>query len=179
MPRTGDLAEAAGYRWLRDETLHPSQRFRYRPITGGTPLATTADGKVFCAALDHGKGRLIYLAVPRGLGIDRQALPVVARLLAHLSRGLMPIEVRGDVEWLVNRTTTGWTVTLLNPAGQLKPQQGILPTDTRENRMVTIKAFVPIKTARDRLLPTDRLEVKEGSVNCEVTAGGVRVIELR
>jgi hypothetical protein len=179
LPKTGDQAEAAGYHWLKDEAVHPSQRFRYRHIPGGRPLATTPDGKVFCAAFDQGKGRLIYLSVPRGLGIDRQAVPVVARLLAHLSRGLMPIEVQGDVEWLVNRTTTGWTVTLLNPAGQVKPQQGILPTDTRENRPVTIKMHVPIKTARDRLLPSDKLEVKDGVVKCEVSAGGVRVIDLR
>src|SRR5947209_2426450 len=57
---------------------------------------------------------------------------------------------------LRNRTATGWTVTLLNPAGQLKPQQGILPTDTRENRAITSKARVPIKTARDRPSPVAR-----------------------
>lgn len=179
LPKAGETAEAEGYRWLQDVTVQPSQRFRYRPLTGGRPLATTADGKVFCAAYDQGKGRLIYLAVPRGLGIDQAALPVLPRLLAHLSRGLMPVEVRGDVEWLLNRTPTGWLVTLLNPAGQLKPQQGINPTDTRENRTVTIKAHVPIKSARDRLLPGDKLEVKEDAVRFEVPAGGVRVIELK
>jgi hypothetical protein len=178
LPKAGEVAETAGYKWLGGE-VQPSQRFRYRPITGGMTLATTADGKVFCTATDQGKGRLIYLAVPRGLGIDRQALPVLPRLLAHLSRGLMPVEVHGDVEWLVNRTKTGWAVTLLNPAGQLKPQQGILPTDTRENRTVTIKARVPVTTARDRLLPSDKLEVKQNAVQCEVSAGGVRIIELK
>lgn len=58
--------------------------------------------------------------VPRGLSVTGQAHSVVARLIAHLSRGLMPIEVDGDVQWMVNRTHTGWTVALLNPAGQSK-----------------------------------------------------------
>ena len=40
-------------------------------------LARTPEGKLFCAAMDRGRGRLIYLTVPHGLGIDRQAVPVV------------------------------------------------------------------------------------------------------
>ena len=178
VPEAGPQAESEGYRWLTDAAAHPSQRFRYRPLTGGRPLATTADGKVFCAAYDRGQGRLIYLAVPRGLGIDRQAVPAVARLLAHLTRGVMPVEVEGDVEWLVNRTEKGWLVTLLNPAGQSKPQQGITPTDFRENRRVTIRARVPVQKARDRLLPDDILDVRKDGVTLEVPAGGVRIIEL-
>src|SRR5207244_6078220 len=140
------LAEADRFSWTLDGTTHPSQRFQYRPITGGKRLATTADGKVFCAAFDRGQGRLIFLAVPRGLGIDRNALPVLAQLLAHLTRGLMPIEVQGNVEWLVNQSETGWLVTLLNPAGQSKPQHGITPTDFRENRTVTIRSALPIRS---------------------------------
>ena len=42
---------------------------------------------------------------------------------------------------MVNRTGTGWIVTLFNPAGQNKPQQGITPTDYRENRTVTIRTI--------------------------------------
>jgi hypothetical protein len=179
LPATGAQAEANGYRWLGEKTVHPSARYQYRPITGGRALATTADGQVFCAALDRGKGRLIYLSVPRGLGVGREAVPVVARLFAHLTRGLMPVEVDGDVEWLLNRGEQGWLVTLLNPAGAAKPQQGITPTDYRENRAVTIRCRVPVRSARDRLLPDDRLEVKENTVRCEVSAGGLRVVELR
>ncbi|MBY0525849.1 MAG: hypothetical protein K2R98_20825 [Gemmataceae bacterium] len=178
LPATGAMAESDSYRWLKDPNTHPSPRYRYRPIDGGRALATTAEGKVFCAAFERGKGRLIYLAVPRGLSISRHAIPVVPRLFAHLTRGLTPVEVVGDVEWLLNRTDKGWTVTLLNPAGQPKPQQGILPTDYRENRKVIIRSQVPIKSARDRLLPTEELAVKQNSVECDVPAGGLRIIDL-
>jgi len=181
LPATAAQAETAGYRWLDDATVHPSQLFHYRPITaaGGRALARTPDGKAFCAAFDQGRGRLIYLSVPRGLGIDRRAVPVVARLLAHLTRGLMPVEIEGDVEWMVNRTQTGWAVALMNPAGQLKPQHGIMPTDFRENRTVTIRSRVPVKSARDWLLSSERLVVQENAVRCEVPAGAVRIIELK
>jgi hypothetical protein len=159
--------------------------FRYREIParsvseGFRPLATTPEGKIFCASIDRGAGRLVYLAVPRGLGIDQAAHPILPRLFAHLSRGLMPVEVQGDVEWMLNRTAAGWLVTLLNPAGQDKPQQGITPTDYRQNRPITIVSHVPITTARDRLLPDDPLKVESGTVKLEVPAGGVRIIELR
>ncbi len=125
------------------------------------------------------KAGSIYLSVPRGLSISKQATPLVAHLFAQASRGLMPVEVEGDVEWLVNRTKEGWAVTLLNPAGQAKPQQGITPTDYRQNRVVTIRAHVPIKTAHDQLLPSDPLKVVDGMVTLEVPAGGVRIVKLQ
>ncbi len=87
--------------------------------------------------------------------------------------------VTGEIEWMLNRTDTGWLVTLLNPAGQQKPQQGITPTDFRQNRQVTIKSHVPITTAVDRLLPDERPVVKDNTLHCEVPAGGVRIIEVR
>jgi hypothetical protein len=87
--------------------------------------------------------------------------------------------VEGQVEWLVNRTQSGWLVTLLNPAGQVKPQHGITPTDYRQNQPATIRLHVPATQARDRLLPDAALAVERGAVKLEVPAGGVRIIELR
>lgn len=188
LPATSESAVGQNYRWLDDATVVSSQRFRYRPIAAGQtewkPLAQTEDGKVFCAAADRGKGRILFLSVPRGLGIDRRAVPVVPQLIAHLTRGLMPIEVDGDVQWLVNRNANGWMVTLLNPAGQDKPQQGITPTDYRENRSVTIRSRVPVTSAVDRLQPTDRMTIRPAengivNVTCEVLAGGVRIVEIK
>lgn len=187
LPAVSAPAEAYGYRWMDGAEVQPSQLFRYKPITPAAdlrPLATTPDGQTFCASADRGKGRLVYLSAPRGSGIDKNVLPVVPRLFAHLTRGLMPVEVSGDVNWLLNRTDTGWLVTLMNPAGQLKPQHGITPTDYKESRPVTIRSLVPITTARDRLLPTDKLVVDKttvptGTIKLEVPAGAVRVIELK
>lgn len=205
LPPVGAVSETTGYRWLANRTPHSpseavtpvasippeipadnsqSQRFRFHEITpsaesGFRPLATTDDGRAFCASLDRGAGRLIYLSIPRGLGIDRSIHPIVPRLFAHLTRGLMPIEVDGDVEWLVNKSASGWLVTLMNPAGQTKPQHGITPTDYSQNRRVTIRSHVPIASARDRLLPNDVLPVNSNSLQLEIPAGGVRIVELR
>ncbi len=183
LPEMGPVEEAAAYTWQLRGTHHLSQRFRLRPIRGGKALATTDTGKVFCAAFDRGQGRLIVLSVPRGLGIDRAAHPVLAQLLAHLTHGLMPVTVRGEVEWLVNRTGTGWVVTLLNPAGQDKPQQGITPTDYRQNRRVVIRSAGPVAAAADWLFPEEHLKPRPdragASLELIVPAGGVRIVELR
>jgi len=183
LPNVGTVKESDGYYWGivdgKRGRPNPSQRFRFAPIQGGQPLVRAANGGVLCAAFDRGKGRLIYLSVPYALGIDEQPIPVLAHLVAHLTRGLMPIRVRGDVEWAVNKNKRGWMVTLLNTAGQIKTQQGISPTDFRHNCTVTVTARVPIRTARDRLMPADRFEVKGNRLTCVVPAGGVRILELR
>jgi hypothetical protein len=177
LPKAGAEGETASYTWALDRKAHSSQRFRYHPIVGGRTLATVGD-RVIAAAFDRGEGRLIYLSVPYALGIDQEPVPVLAQLMAHATRDLMPFEVQGDVEWSVNRNRTGWMVTLLNAAGQIKPQHGIFPTDFRENRTVRIVCRVPVKGALDRLLPSDSLEVKDNATPCTVEAGGVRIIEI-
>ena len=73
LPAAGALAEAYGYRWLDDPAAHGSPLFRFRPIQpakGNRPLAVTPDGKVFCVASDRGRGRLVYLSMPRGMSIS-------------------------------------------------------------------------------------------------------------
>jgi hypothetical protein len=186
--------EANSYRWaLHDEfkaradianpqtdvtTGIPTFRFRSIDVAGGRAIAETEGNDVFCAAFDREAGRLVYLSVPHGLTISRQVHPVVPRLFAHLTRGLMPVEVDGDVEWLLNRTADGWLVALLNPAGQDKPQHGITPTDYRENREVVITASVPVMSAGDWLVPDEELIVESGVLRCVVPAGGVRIVEL-
>ena len=182
LPAAGAVAETAGYRWFNSDGIELSQLFRFKEITlvdGSRSLASTPDGKCFCASFDRGAGRIIYLAVPRGLGVDKAVHPAVPRLIAHLSRGLMPVEVTGQVEWLVNRTKTGWAVTLLNPAGQDKPQQAITPTDYRQNKPVVIKLNIPATAAKDRLTPDEVLKVEGAQVKLEVPAGGVRIVELK
>jgi hypothetical protein len=116
------------------------------------------------------------------MGIDRQVVPIIPRLFARLTAGLMPVKVKGDVEWSVNRTDKGWLVTLMNPAGQDKPQQGITATDYNQNREVIIESKTPIASAKDRLLPTDTFTVTKagqgGTVTLTVPAGAVRIIQL-
>jgi len=183
LPSSGEYREASEYTWLLDqvEAKRTAPRFRYRPITDPLvmPLARASTGDVFCASVDRGQGRLVYWSTPRGLTISKETHPMLANLIAHLSRGLMPVEVRGEVQWLVNRTQSGWAVTLLNPSGQDKPQQGITPTDFRENKSVEIQTTFPIQSAQDILLPSETLHPNMQSLKLDVPAGAARIIYLK
>jgi hypothetical protein len=70
-------------------------------------------------------------------------------------------------------------VSLFNPAGQYKPQQGITPTDYRQNRKVVVRTRVPVSSLKDWLAPDDKLEISAGRTAREVPAGGVRIIDLK
>ena len=187
LPKLGAAQESRDFNWLPTKKVQLSQQFRFRPIEEGTPLATTGkEAKVCCASLERGKGKLIVMSIPRGMGIDRTAHPLLPLLIASLRENLLPIHVEGDVEWTLNRTETGWLVGLFNPAGAIKPQQGIFPTDYRENRPVVIRSSQPVGEASDWLFPEEKLTYKERKqpqlgfgVELTVQAGSVRIVELK
>ena len=49
----------------------------------------------------------------------------MAHLLAHLASEATPVRVKGDVEYLINRTARGWVVTLFNDNGVLTETPGL------------------------------------------------------
>jgi hypothetical protein len=177
LPLADKTLASDSYAWLGSDQ-QPSPRYRYRTLAGGRVLATSASGDAVCAAYDRGRGRLIVLGVPYALTVSRQVSPLFAQVLAHVRAGLLPVEVDGDIQWALNQNAAGYVVTLLNPYGQIKPQQGLSPTDYRENRRVTIRARAAIARARDRLLPSARLVPRADALELTVEAGGVRIIEL-
>src|SRR5262249_49737741 len=126
----GETAEADNARCLLPNEpatdLH-SGIFRYSRVdlTAAEPLmVTTSDQPDPLVTVNKiGKGKLILVTVPDFLGEDERMTPLVAHLLAHLASDATPIDVKGDVEYLVNRNASGWVVTLFNDNGVLKPQQ--------------------------------------------------------
>ncbi len=86
-------------------------------------------------------------------------------------------------QWMLNNNDKDWLVTLMNPAGALRPQQGLFPTDCRENRKVVIRTKVPVATASDWLAPDEEIKVQgngnEAAIELTVLAGSVRIVELK
>jgi hypothetical protein len=102
--------------------------------------------------------------------------------LANARQGLLPLEVEGEVEWLLNRTDKGWLVALFNPAGANKPQHGVQPTDYTQKRPVTIRAAQNISKVvewfADPAVKVSR-QGKDTEVRIVVPAGGVRILDLQ
>jgi hypothetical protein len=87
--------------------------------------------------------------------------------------------VRGDVEYLINRTENGWVVTLLNNNGVYKTQQGMAQVD--RNAYVDVSISVrgeKIQSASDWMNDA-ALKVQSDQTTLRIAPGGVALVELR
>jgi hypothetical protein len=100
-------------------------------------------------------------------------------MLAHVFADATPVRVSGDVEYLINRTESGWVVTLLNNNGVYKPQQGMAQVDRNAyvNVSITLRGEKIVRASDwigDAVLKADG-----STVNLRIAPGGVAVVELK
>jgi len=181
---TNDTAEADAARCLSpgDETQDlTGQLFRYEKVElkGATPLVTANSGDPLVTINRVGKGSVIFAAVSDLLGEDERMVPFAAHALAHVFTDATPVTVRGDVEYLISRNTSGYVVTLLNNNGVFKPQQGMATVD--RSAYVTVNVTLrgqPILGATDWV--TDKKPTLSGDgLSVQVAPGGISVIDLK
>ena len=160
------------------------QVFRYARIEKGSNtkvLMETTAGDALVTVNTVGRGRVIFCAVPDMLGLDERLTPFAAHLLAHLFVEATPVRVRGDVEYLVNRTERGWVVTLINNQGVFKPQQGMAQVDRRAVVDVDVGLRRGIISAQEWTEDKELTVVREGgqeSVRLSLAPGAVQIVEL-
>ncbi len=174
---SGSLNEASGYRWL-GKTESPSGRYQFGSLSGGRVLARAPSGAPMAVLNRVGKGQVVAIAVPLGLGLDNRPVPFLGQLLQHLVQGLTPIRVHGDVEWTLGRLPDGgWLVGLFNNKGVTKPQHGVLPTDYTQAESVTLQ--FPWPDVRIEEWMAGGSLVRTGSnIQLTVPAGAVRMVAL-
>ena len=160
------------------------QVFRYErvePLSAGV-LMKTPSGDPLVTVNRVGRGRVVFCAVPDLLGLDERLVPAAAHLLAHLAADATPVRVRGEVEFLVNRNSRGWVVTLINNRGVYKPQQGLAQVNRAESVEVTLEAAGAAFARAGEWTTGSELRVARGarsaSVALGVPPGGVRIVEL-
>ena len=161
------------------------QMFRYERMEarpGTRVLMETASGDALVTLNTMGKGSVIFCALPDLLGMDERITPFAAHLLAHLAADATPVRIKGDVEYLVNRTAGGWVVTLFNNRGVLKPQQGMAQVDRSQSAHVTLALRGKgIKQAREwtteQLLEVSRNDGQD-SIQLSIAPGGINIVEL-
>jgi hypothetical protein len=185
---TGVSAEADNARCLSSgETAQnlSGQMFRYEKVElkGAAPLIISGSGDPLVTVNKVGNGNVIFAALPDLLGDDERITPFAAHMLAHVFADASPIKVNGDVEYLINRNSEGWLVTLINNNGVYKPQQGMAQVD--RSAVVTATITLPsqeIKTALD-WISEQTIEVKNqegGSVmRISIPPGGVSIVQLK
>jgi len=160
------------------------QVFRYRraQARGAEVLMRARGGDALVTVNRVGRGRVVFCAVPDLLGLDERLTPAAAHLLTHLFASATPVGVTGDIEYLVNRTPTGWAVTLINNRGVYKPQQGLAQVDRGESVDVTVDLRGNGIARADEWTEDTKLSpAREGNrdlVRLRVPPGGVRIVEI-
>jgi len=157
------------------------QMFRYEKIElkGAMALITAANGDPLVTVNKVGKGTIVFAALPDLLGEDERVTPFAAHMLAHVFADATPVQVRGDVEYLINRTSNGWVVTLLNSKGVYKTQQGMAQVDRNAYVEVSISLRGDkIQSAGDWISDA-ALKVESDRVRLRIAPGGVAVVELK
>ncbi len=96
-----------------------SSEFEFEKIEPTTAkiIATSGSGAPLITENSVGKGHVI-LTTPRWMMTrDGWAVPLQPHLALHVASGLLPVSVRGNVEYTINKTAKGWLVGLLNNRG--------------------------------------------------------------
>jgi hypothetical protein len=156
------------------------QMFRYQKIElkGAVPLIVAPNGDALVTTNRVGKGTVVFSALPDLLGEDERITPFAAHTLAHVFSEASPVNVSGEVEYLINRTTRGWVVTLINNNGVFKPPQGMAQVD--RNAIVPVTVALrgqKIQSAVDWV--TDKpVTVTNDLVNLELSPGSIAIVEL-
>ena len=153
-------------------------RFDQIELHGAEALITTPSNQPLVTVNKVGRGKVVFVALPDLLGEDERMPPFVAHLLAHLFADATPVKVNGDVEYLVNRNSRGWVVTLFNDNGVFKPQQGLAQVDRTAEVLATISlSNVTLASAVE--WTSDRtLSINKNAVTVKIPPGGVAVVEL-
>ena len=151
-------------------------------LRGAQPLITTPANEPLVTIHHLGRGQLILVTVRDLLGEDERMPAFVAHLLVHLAAAATPVQVTGDAEYLVNRNSSGWVITLFNDNGVFKPQQGLAQVDATASLDVTLTLRdSPIKSASewtsDQALPVGKQNGSD-AVSLQIAPGGITVVQL-
>jgi hypothetical protein len=161
------------------------QKFRYRKVfpKGAELLIATPQGDPLVTVNRIGRGKVVFVTVPDLLGEDERLVPFAAHVLAHLAADATPVKIEGDVEYLINRNSRGWVITIFNDNGVLKPQQGLAQVDRRASVEVklSLRGF-QIASANEwtsnQSLETQGQGTAGRGVTVTIPPGGVAVVEL-
>ncbi|HEX7722573.1 MAG TPA: hypothetical protein VF397_10470 [Pyrinomonadaceae bacterium] len=158
-------------------------RFDEIELKGAQALITTPSNRPLVTINKVGLGQVVLVGVRDFLGEDERLPPFVAHLLVHLAADATPVHVDGDVEYLVDRNSRGWVVTLFNDNGVFKPQQGLSQVDPSASVQVKLSLRgAPVLRANewtsDQVIAIQKQVNQPDSVTVNIAPGGVAVVEL-
>ena len=161
-------------------------------LTDGTALVVPEHGKdadPVAVVARRGAGTGILFLAPWSLppGLRNTTLACFQQVLKEAVASLSPVRIEGDVEVLLNRSSTSWIVTLVNSHGVVKPAGQPERINSAQNRDVIVRlrraALPPATVQALEWLTEQPLPVKTDAgahtVRVRVPAGDLRIVEIR
>ena len=96
-----------------------------------------------------------------------------------MNKELIPVRVKGDIQYGLNKTAKGWWLYLINNKGVIKFADKMAKYDKSKTAVVTVdldrlKAFSKVKELRSGTV----IPVKNNSFTVKVSPGDVAVLAL-
>lgn len=165
-------------------------------LHGAQSLWTDAQGGVLASVNRCGRGQVVLTAVdymlPRAVAtkggaqkawselLKGKKMPLVENLMQQIVKEALPVEVRGDIEYGLNKTADGWWIYLINNKGVTKFTQTPETLDpTATARVVVDMRALPVTGLRE--LRTDQplaLEPAKNAFSIDVGPGDIRVVKM-
>jgi len=176
------LRYASGARRAPDGAVVQTAVYSYRPLRQGVGKVwwRTGDGQPLVVELRRGKGRVVLVAAPQMLDSRGRLLPVLRYVVARLYDGLLPVQVRGDVEFTLARSAKGWVVGLINSGCIEKRPAEPVEVSPGVTAQVEISAPWPAKIAEEWTADSSLQNLSERATRVRLTVppGEVRVVFL-
>ncbi len=200
--RTGKVGGIEGKVQTADgrATVTLSEPYDYDQIElrGARPLWIDQAGGIIASLNDYGRGRVVLTTVD--FMVPRQALnsqsgnaehilsslaegkdlPLIKLLMRQITDEVLPVEVRGDIQYGLNKVADGWWVYLINNKGVTKFTRTAEKLDPAATAKVTI-ALRDLKVTGGSELLTDKAPAWDKTqklVTIDVGPGDIRIVKL-
>jgi len=178
----GALDCTSGARRAEDAAVMRTAPYAYWSLRKGVGRAwwTTGDGRPLVTEIRLGKGRVVMIAAPHSLDLTGRPLPLLEQVITRLYDGLLPVRVKGDIEFTLARNQAGWVIGLINSKGVFKTP--CEPAQTfGAGAQVEITAPWRAGAVREWTAerPLKNLASQGTRVSLTIPPGGVRVVFLK
>ncbi len=176
-------------------TLPEPYDYEMLELKGAEPLWRDSKGGILASAHAYGRGRVVLTAVdymvPRKSFCDNnddtyikamksREHPLVQILMRQIVKDVLPVEVKGDIEYGLNKVSDGWWVYLINNKGVTKFTRTPEKADVAQTAKVTVdmRSLTPIMVQELREGTDMAWDKNKNSFSIDVGPGDIKVLEI-
>ncbi len=132
---------------------------------------------------NYGKGHVL-VTTPYFMLLENKktANPLIEELLAELQREVLPVQIRGNIQFLLNKITPEhWKIILINNEGIIKPARGWATCDYRYISDVVLTA--PGNIDAKEILEDSKQDITKSKnktvISLKVKPGEIKIIDIK